>query len=370
MSETIYPIYAETYKDRFDVNITVKTEEIPIYVVPISRNVNEGKIAFEETYYDSGSIHVEGATIHCWKSGGHGAQTYLNVVENSCNPGFVTLGQKSGTQTLMSYITKFGFGEKTGIDLNGESNGILFSIDKMGPVELATTSFGQGISVTPIQQVTAVSAAINGGNLYQPFLVKEMLEPETNTVVYSKEPNLRANVISEETSSLVRFALESVVANGSGRNAYIENYRVGGKTGPAQKVQDGQYLDGNYILSFIGFMPADDPEIVVYVAVDHPVGVVQYGGTVAAPIAKSILEAAIPALGIKSSTEGMAKEYNWMDVKYHQIPDVTGKSLDEAKEILTGYSLEYSGTGETVLYQTPEANSYVKEGGTIKLLLG
>lgn len=340
-------------------------------IMTLTSSIEEKTVnLFEDTYYDSGSIHVEGATIHCWKSGGHGAQTYLNVVENSCNPGFVTLGQKLGTQTLMSYITKFGFGEKTGIDLNGESNGILFSIDKMGPVELATTSFGQGISVTPIQQVTAVSAAINGGNLYQPFLVKEMLEPETNTVVYSKEPNLRANVISEETSSLVRFALESVVANGSGRNAYIENYRVGGKTGTAQKVQDGHYMDGNYILSFIGFMPADDPEIVVYVAVDHPVGVVQYGGTVAAPIAKSILEAAIPALDIKSSTEGMSKEYNWMDVKYHQIPDVTGKSLDEAKEILRGYSLEYSGTGETVLYQTPEANSYVKEGGTIKLLLG
>lgn len=340
-------------------------------IMTLTSSIEEKTVnLFEDTYYDSGSIHVEGATIHCWKSGGHGAQTYLNVVENSCNPGFVTLGQKLGTQTLMSYITKFGFGEKTGIDLNGESNGILFSIDKMGPLELATTSFGQGISVTPIQQVTAVSAAINGGNLYQPFLVKEMLEPETNTVVYSKEPNIRANVISEETSSLVRFALESVVANGSGRNAYIENYRVGGKTGTAQKVQDGHYMDGNYILSFIGFMPADDPEIVVYVAIDHPVGVVQYGGTVAAPIAKSILEAAIPALGIKSSTEGMAKEYNWMDVKYHQIPDVTGKSLDEAKGILTGYSLEYSGTGETVLYQTPEANSYVKEGGTVKLLLG
>ena len=340
-------------------------------IMTLTSSIEEKTVnLFEDTYYDSGSIHVEGATIHCWKSGGHGAQTYLNVVENSCNPGFVTLGQKLGTQTLMSYITKFGFGEKTGIDLNGESSGILFSIDKMGPVELATTSFGQGISVTPIQQVTAVSAAINGGNLYEPFLVKEMLEPETNTVVYSKEPNLRANVISEETSSLVRFALESVVANGSGRNAYIENYRVGGKTGTAQKVQDGHYMDGNYILSFIGFMPADDPEIVVYVAIDHPVGVVQYGGTVAAPIAKSILEAAIPALGIKNSTEGMAKEYNWMDVKYHQIPDVAGKSLDEAKEILRGYSLEYSGTGETVLYQTPEANSYVKEGGTVKLLLG
>ena len=339
-------------------------------IMTLTSSIEEKTVnLFEDTYYDSGSIHVDGATIHCWKSGGHGAQTYLNVVENSCNPGFVTLGQKLGVNTLMNYITKFGFGEKTGIDLNGESNGILFNPNKMGPVELATTSFGQGISVTPIQQVTAVSAAINGGTLYEPYLVREMLEPETDAVIYSKEPVVKRNVISEETSELVRFALESVVANGSGRNAYIENYRVGGKTGTAQKVQDGHYMDGNYILSFIGFMPADDPEIVVYVAVDHPVGVVQYGGTVAAPIAKAILEAAIPALNI-SSTEGMAKEYNWMDTKYHQIPDVTGKSLEEAKQSLKGFSLEYAGEGTTVLYQTPEANSYVKEGGVIKLLLG
>ena len=340
-------------------------------IVTLASSIEEKTVnLFEDTFYDSGSVHVEGATIHCWKSGGHGAQTILNVVENSCNPGFVYLGQKLGKERLMSYIEKFGFGSKTGIDLNGESSGILFSLDQMGPVELATTSFGQGISVTPIQQVTAVSAAVNGGTLYEPYLVKEILEPETNAVVKLNEPVSKAEVISEETSELVRFALESVVANGSGRNAYIENYRVGGKTGTAQKVQDGHYMDGNYILSFIGFMPADDPEIVVYVAIDHPVGVVQYGGTVAAPVAKAILEAAIPALDIQSSTEGMAKEYNWMDTKYHQIPDVTGKTLEEAQDALKGFSLEYSGEGTTILYQTPEPNSYVKEGGTVKLLLG
>ena len=325
---------------------------------------------FEDTFYDGGSVNVDGATIHCWKSGGHGAQTYLEVVENSCNPGFVSLGQKLGTNTLMSYIRELGFGEKTGIDLNGESTGILFNPDKMGAVELATTSFGQGISVTPIQQVTAVSAVVNGGSLYEPYLVKSMQEPETNSIISLKEPVLRRKVISEETSKLARYALESVVANGSGRNAYIENYRVGGKTGTAQKVEAGHYMDGNYILSFIGFMPADDPQIVVYVAIDHPVGVVQYGGTVAAPVAKSILETAISVLDIESSTEGMAKEYNWMDTKYIQIPDVTGLSLDEAKSALKGFSLEYSGEGTTVIYQSPEGNSYVKEGGVVKLMLG
>lgn len=325
---------------------------------------------FEDTYYDDGSVNVDGATIHCWKSGGHGAQTFLEVVENSCNPGFVELGQRLGTNTLMSYINNFGFGAKTGIDLNGESNGILFNIDKMGPVELATTAFGQGISVTPIQQVTAVSAAINGGTLYEPYLVKEMLEPETKSVIYTKEPVMRRKVISEETSKLVRYALESVVANGSGRSAYIENYRVGGKTGTAQKVQNGVYMDGNYILSFIGFMPADDPEIVVYVAIDHPQGVTQYGGVVAAPIAKSVLETAISVLDIEPSSEGMEKEYNWLDTKYVKLPEVTGLTVEEAKKALKGFSIEYSGEGENIVYQSPSANTYIKEGGTVKLMLG
>mgnify|MGYP004569300157 FL=1 len=325
---------------------------------------------FEDTYYDSGSVSIDGATIHCWKSGGHGAQTYLNVVENSCNPGFVSLGNKLGVDKLMSYINKFGFGEKTGIDLNGESSGILFNPNRMGPVELATTSFGQGISVTPIQQVTAVSAVINNGYLYQPYIVKSLEEPETKSIVKLNEPVLRRRVISEESSKLARFALESVVANGSGRNAYIENYRVGGKTGTAQKVEDGHYLDGNYILSFVGFMPANDPKIVVYVAIDNPKGVTQYGGVVAAPIAKSILETAISVLNIESSTEVMPREYNWNDTKYYKIPDVVGETKEEAKKSLQGFQIEYSGEGEHVLYQSPSGNSYVKENGTVSLMLG
>lgn len=269
----------------------------------------------------------------------------------------------------MKYIRNFGFGSKTGIDLNGESNGILFKNENMGPVELATTSFGQGISVTPIQQVTAVSAAINGGNLYRPYIVSSMLEPETNGIISKVTPSVIRRVISEESSSLVRYALESVVAHGSGRNAYIENYRVGGKTGTAQKVQNGSYMTGNYILSFMGFMPADDPEIVVYVAVDHPQGVVQYGGTVSAPIAKSVLQTAIEVLDIEPSKEGMEKEYNWMDTKYVVLPDVLGLSLEDAKKTLKGFNLEFSGEGETVVHQSPEAGYYVKEGATVKLML-
>lgn len=339
-------------------------------IMTLAASVQEQTInLFEDDYYDGGSIQVEGATIHCWKHGGHGAQKFINVVENSCNPGFVVMGQKLGTETLMKYIRNFGFGSKTGIDLNGESNGILFKPEKMGPVELATTSFGQGISVTPIQQVTAVSAAINGGKLYTPYIVGGMLEPETNSIIQMNSPKFVRQVISEESSALVRYALESVVANGSGRNAYIENYRVGGKTGTAQKVQNGVYMTGNYILSFMGFMPADDPEIVVYVAVDHPNGVTQYGGTVSAPIAKNFLQTAIDVLHLEPTTEGMEKEYNWLDQKYVTLPDVVGKTKEEAKEILTGFQLEYSGSGDTVTYQSPSAGYYIKEGGVVKLLL-
>lgn len=340
-------------------------------IITLSASLEEQTInLFEDTFTDTGSINVDGSTIHCWKSGGHGTQTMLEVVENSCNPGFVKIGQTLGTETLMSYIDAYGFGSKTGIDLNGESTGILFDVDKMGPVELATASFGQGISVTPIQQVRAVSAAINGGKLYTPYIVGAMLESETGSLIDKVEPVVMGEVISEETSSLVRYALESVVANGSGKNAYIENYRVGGKTGTAQKVENGSYLDGNYILSFMGFLPADDPEIVVYVAIDNPKGVTQYGGVVSAPIARNVMLSAIDILDIEPSREGMAKEYTWLDKKYSILPNVVGMSKEEATKELKNYKIEYSGTGDTVIYMSPSAGYYAPEGETIMLLLG
>lgn len=339
-------------------------------IITLSAAIEEGLVnIFEDRFTDSGAITVDGATLHCWKTGGHGNQTYLEVVENSCNPGFVNLGLMLGKDTLMNYITEYGFGEKTGIDLNGEGSGILFDVDAMGNVELATTAFGQGISVTPIQQVRAVSAVVNGGTLYTPYIVKSFLEPETDTIIKNNEPTKVGSIISEETSSIVRYALESVVAKGSGHNAYIENYRIGGKTGTAQTVENGVYSDSKYILSFIGFMPADDPEIVVYVAVQNAKNVVQYGGTVAAPIARNIFLSAIDILDIEADTEGIPKEYTWLDTKYVVAPDVTGRSLDEAKKALKGFNIEYSGNGENVVYQSPNGGMYVKEGGTIVLML-
>lgn len=285
------------------------------------------------------------------------------------NPGFVALGQRLGKEKLFEYIRKFGFGEKTGVDLNGESSGILFNLDKVGPVELATTSFGQGVSVTPIQQVTAVSAAINGGNLYTPYIVKSINDPETNSVILQNNPKFVRKVITEETSEKVRYALESVVTNGTGRTAFIDGYRVGGKTGTAQKVENGRYMVGNYITSFIGFMPANDPQVVVYVAVDNAKGVTQYGGTIAAPIVRTILLDAIDILKIEKPEGASEKNYNYNDKKYIDIPNVVGLNVKEAVKLLKDFKIEYTGTGETVSYQSPAAGERILEGETIRLLL-
>ena len=340
-------------------------------IITLSATVEENSLdLYKDHFYDGGSIRVGGAKIKCWKKGGHGAETFLQVVENSCNPGFVVMGQKLGKERLFKYIRNFGFGEKTGIDLNGEATGILFSLDKVGPVELATTAFGQGVSVTPIQQITAVSAAINGGKLYKPHIVKSILEPETNTVIKNYDKELVRKVISKKSSKEVRNALESVVTNGTGRNAFIDGYRVGGKTGTAQKVQDGRYLSGNYIVSFIGFMPANNPKIVVYVAIDNPKGVIQYGGTVAAPIARSILLDSIDALNIEKPKGAKEKNYQAWDKKYVTVPNLIGKEYNDIRFSLEGFTLEYSGTGKNIIHQSPKGGERVLEGSKIRILLG
>jgi len=339
-------------------------------IVTLAASLEEKTVNLEtDIFHDGGSVNVDGARIKCWKSGGHGTQTFLEVVQNSCNPGFVELGQRLGKEKLFEYITNFGFGQKTGIDLNGEASGILFALDNVGPVELATTAFGQGVSVTALQQITAVSAAINGGTLFKPKIVKSIVEHETGEIIKEFKTEEVRKVISEETSKQVRYALESVVALGTGRNAYIENYRVGGKTGTAQKVNNGVYMTGNYIVSFIGFLPADNPEVIVYVAIDNPKGITQYGGTVAAPIAKDILTDAISALDIEPSSKVIEKEYQWYDTKYYTVPNVVGKTLKEVKNELKQFQIEYTGTGEVILAQSPEAGNRIAENSTIRLLL-
>lgn len=191
-------------------------------IITLAAALEEGKVDLDtETFFDSGHVEVGGATLHCWKAGGHGSQTFLEVVENSCNPGFVELGDRVGKDKLFAYIKNFGFGMKTGIDLAGEGTGIMFKMDRVGPVEAATTAFGQGVSVTPIQQVTAVSAAVNGGTLYTPYIAKEVIDAKTGKIIKEKTPQAKRRVISEKTSKEVRRALESVVAKGSGGNAFV-----------------------------------------------------------------------------------------------------------------------------------------------------
>ena len=341
-------------------------------IITTAASVNEGVVDLaKDTFYDSGKVKVSSAVIKCWKAGGHGAQTFLQVLQNSCNPGFVKLGQLLGKERLFGYIDKFGFGEKTGIDLNGEGKGIIFDLKDVKDLELVTTAFGQGVSVTPIQQVAAVSAVVNGGTLYQPYIVKNIIESSSNSVVYTKEPTIKGeNIISEETSATMRYALETVVALGGGRSAYIDGYRIGGKTGTAQKVENGKYLVNNYIMSFVGIVPANNPQAILYIAIDNPKNTALLSSYTTTPIARRVLLDIIDALDIKKQEGAIEKDYEWNDDVYIEVPNVIGKTVKEAKTILKEFEIEYSGKGDYVLEQSPSSKQRIPVGSTIRLLLG
>lgn len=340
-------------------------------IITLAAALEENVINLEhDTFFDKGHIHVGGARLRCWKKGGHGSQTMLEVVQNSCNPGFVHIGSLLGTKRLFSYIQQFGFGEKTGIDLQGEGTGILFKEENVGPVELATTSFGQGVSVTPIQQVMAVSAAINGGYLYEPYIAKAWLDPNTNEVIKQTKPTLKRRVISEATSKKIRDALEHVVAKGTGRPAYIDGYRVGGKTGTAQKVgEDGKYMANNHIVSFIGFAPADDPKYVVYVAIDNPKNTIQFGGVVAAPIVKTILNNSLRIKNVPIRKSGLEKSYVWPEEPLEKTPNLIGLHKHDLLTDYSNFHIELFGDGEIIIDQSPEPGVATKAGSTIKVYL-
>jgi len=325
---------------------------------------------YNEHFFDSGGVTVDGARIRCWKAGGHGDQTFLQVLQNSCNPGFVLMGERLGKEKLFSYLDLFGFGQKTGIDLNGEGKGIIFPLSRVGNVELATTAFGQGISVTPIQQITAISAVLNGGNLLKPYVLSNVLEPETGNVMYQNKKTVVRKTISKETSKTMRYALETVVALGGGKAAYIDGYRIGGKTGTAQKVKNGAYLVNNYIMSFVGIVPSNDPEAVLYIAIDNPKNTALLSSYTTTPIARRILLDIINALDIKKQEGGVEKDWQWDDKVYYEVPNVIGKNKKEAKELLEHFKVEYSKTGDKVISQSPRAGERLEDGGTITLLLG
>ena len=321
-----------------------------------------------DTYHDVGYEIVEGARIKSWRAGGHGTQTFLQVLENSSNPGFVEISRRLGLENEYSFVMNFGFGKKSGIDLPGESSGIMFKKENMGLLEQACVAFGQGISVTPIQLVSAFSAIVNGGTLYEPHIMKYILNGVTSEVMSEGNIVKVRQVISAETSQKMRYALESVVANGGGKNAYIEGYKIGGKTGTAQKVVDGVYASNEYILSMISAVPMENPQIVLYIAVDSPNNDVQYGGTVVGPVIQNCLEDIIAYLKIERSEEQIPKKTTWLDTEKIEVENYIGKKKEEIKN--EEYNILFIGEGDTVIDQMPEAKSKIESGNEVWLYLG
>ncbi len=326
-------------------------------LITLAAAIEEGLFNENEYFHCTGHATVAGRNIGCWTAGrGHGSITYLQAVESSCNPAFIKLGERLGKEKLFAYIDAFGFGKKTGIDYPGESAGLVFSLDQVGPLELATTSFGQGVSVTPLQQLMAVSAMANGGYLKKPYLVKEIRNDQGEVVYEGREETVR-QVISADTSRRVAAIMESVVENGSGTNAAIEGYRIGAKTGTAQKVgPGGTYIPGEYILSLIGFVPVDDPQIILYVAVDGATRGPQWGSQVCAPIFRRIMNDVLAYLKIPPQEGPALPEGRWVSV-----PDLKGLTVDQAAEAVDteGLLLRIVGEGNYIVNQTPKAGAQV-----------
>ena len=331
-------------------------------IVTFSSALEEGVASFEDTFYCRGYEEVSGVTMHCWKTGGHGSETFVQAVGNSCNPVFIELGRRLGVDKFTKFLTAYGFTSKTGIDLPGEEQGIVMNASQMGPVELASCSFGQSNKITPIQMMTAACAAVNGGYLVQPHLVKQIIDSDGN-VVKSFGTEVKRQVISNETSQKVCQVLESVVTDGGGDNAYIPGYRVGGKSGTAEKL-DSTDSKSSYIASFFAMAPADDPEIAVLILIDNAQSYSIYGSVLAAPVASAVLADALPYLGIEP--EYTSEELAQLDVT---VPNVTNSQLLEAQSTLreSGLNAEIVGEGTTVLRQVPEYGESVPNGGTVIL---
>ncbi len=316
-----------------------------------SMALEENVVGLNDHFFCSGAIKVADRTISCANRNGHGAQTFVQGVQNSCNPVFIEVGARVGRTTFMKYVKGFGFREKTGIELPGETDGIFHAAENFKEIDLATSSFGQSFNVTPLQMVTMVSAVANGGKLMKPHLVKQLVD-ENGNVIEEYKPQVVRQVISEETSKTMCKILESVVSEGGGRNAYLAGYRVAGKTGTSEKQPRG---NGKYVASFVGFAPADDPEIVCLVILDQPpVGATYYGGLIAAPVVKNILEESLQYLGVEP--EYTQEEMEMIDIT---VPDVTGKTRKEAEAILKeeGVNITFRGQGDIVLDQVPKAYS-------------
>ena len=354
-------------------------------IITLAMALEEGVVDMNSTFYCGGSVSVQGRNtpVKCWKSGGHGSQTLTQAVQHSCNVAFVNIGRLIGEERFYDYAEAFGFFERTGdssvqltgrtgIDIGGESGSIWWSEDVFCNPEnlsqLAAASFGQTFNITPLQLVTAVSACVNGGYLMQPHLVNSVTGPDGSVTEY--EPVEIRQVISEETSAKVREILEQVVGDsveGTGRNAYVAGYRIGGKTGTSTKTTQEIAGTKEYIVSFIGVAPADDPQIALLVLLDNPSsesGIYVSGGQMAAPVVGKMMADILPYLGVEP--EYSDSELQTMD---RAVPDVTGLSLAEAQSKLSeaGLGFRVIGSGGSVTSQLPAANSVIASGSEVLL---
>lgn len=329
--------------------------------------LEEKKVSASDSFFCPGYQIVGGIRINCARTTGHGSLDFWGALQKSCNPSFMQIGERVGPHLFFQYFKSFGFTEKTGVDLLGEASntGLYHKEEALKPVELATSSFGQTFKVTPIQMITAFCAAVNGGYLMEPYIVSKVLDSEGN-IIESKQPTVRRQVISAETSAEICKMLESVVSISGGRNAYIPGYRVGGKTGTSQK-QDKYADDGTRpyrIASFCGVAPADDPQIAMLVLLDEPHGDNANGGAIAAPVLREVFEDALPHLGIQpvySESE--------MENADTSAPALVGLTTSQAQTKLTqsGFKTKIIGSGDTILKQVPSQYSTMPRGGTVVL---
>ena len=326
-----------------------------------SAALDSGAAQLSDTFTCTGSITVEGDRIRCWKAS-HGHQTLADALANSCNPAFVTLALRMGADTFYKYLRAFGLGVKTGVDLPGESGGILINSRYVKNVDLARIGFGQSVAVTPLQLITAACAVVNGGRLMKPYIVKEVLD-EKGSVIDRFRPTVVSNPIREETSAVMRSLLENVVVNGGGKNGAVAGYRVGGKTGTAQVYKDGRVVSNVHIGSFLGFAPIDQPKIAVLVTVNEAQVPVDFGSATAAPFAAQILEEALPYLGVKKDDPKATA------APQVTVPNVVGMTVRAARSVLSEHLLQSDTDGLTDLVsaQAPAAGAQLPAGGSVML---
>ena len=324
--------------------------------------LEENQTSVNHTYNCAYKIFVAGKEYHCHKKAGHGTITLTQAMVGSCNPAFITIGQLIGKSNFSKYFEAFGFTKTTGIDLPGETGSIYYSESKMGPVELASASFGQSFQVTPIQMITAGAAAVNGGYLLKPYLVSEIIDSNGN-VVESTQKTVRRQVISKETSEKIRYMMQHVVDDGGAKNGYVPGYKVGGKTGTSEKlsknIETGEKL---YVASYMTFAPIEDPEIAILVMIDEPHGASYYGGTVAAPVGAEILSDILPYMGYEP-------QYSEQELANFAIPvpNVRNDDVSSAKNKISvaGLKVKVVGNGEKVISQLPGSGEKLAKGGMV-----